>query len=54
MDDIKGVPSASEAVKPPPPSDPRSVGPESEARGGPEAPNTTLDDDGSETRDQPA
>lgn len=45
MDDIKGETPASEGVDPAAKSGPRSVGPESETRGGPEAPDTTLADD---------
>jgi hypothetical protein len=53
MDDIRDETPASETCGPrsagsasgvPPEAGPRAVGPESETRGGPEAPGTTLDD----------
>jgi hypothetical protein len=44
IDDIKGETPASEAAGPPAKSGPRSVGPESESRGGAEAPDATLAD----------
>jgi hypothetical protein len=48
MDDIKGGTSASEAAaSSPAQAGPRSIGPESESRGGAEAPDTTLTGDDS-------
>ncbi len=46
MDDIKGETGASESVGSPAETGPRSVGPESETRGGAEAPDESLTETG--------
>jgi hypothetical protein len=53
MDDIEGLTAASETGKPgtdvqPNPAQPRSVGPESEVRRGPEAPSDAEDTEASD------